>query len=102
MTRCEEVKKFKYEFRNVKQEPREQLNLLPFLVKIINFVENSNSTNVEPYSKVKMFYNLDQVNYDFVQVIPLVDILLDQLEQKFCRKSKPPRFKRKSRGKPLE
>ena len=61
MTRCEEVKKFKYEFRNLKEESKKQLNLLPFIVKIINFVENSNSSNIEPYPKVKMFYNTNKL-----------------------------------------
>ena len=40
----------------------------------------------EPYSKVKKFYDLDQTNYEYERIIPLVDILLDQLKEKFCKK----------------
>ena len=98
MNDCEKVKNFQTDFATLKKEKIENLNLQPFIITLINFVERTGSTRVEPYSKIKEFYDSNHENYEYEQIIPLIDILLKELEERFCRKHESSRRILGSRG----
>lgn len=94
MNNCEKVKELKTEFDTLKKEKTEKLNLQLFVIKLINFAQNTVvGKDVEPYLKIKKLYDDDRINYEYKQTIPLIEIYLNQLVEKFCEKRQQPRFK---------
>ena len=99
---CEKIKNFQAEFATLKKEKAESLDLQPFIIKLINFVIKTNCERIEPYSKIKSFYDKKQINYEYELVIPLIDILLKELEERFCKEYESIRRRLGSKGRIIE